>query len=590
MVKLASEPSLNDLDRIQDLFPVDDLLLYESDPLSPRLKSPSRKRSSTTSRLQRALSGKNKVVPTEKNGEREMHHNDVISNGSHDLSSVSSSSLLQFQHSNCSRRYVMEASVQLISGVQSQERHLFLLNDLLIIAKSRASGFYKLKEKVRVAELWLSNSCLEVVCEVVKNGDTAFVMGWPTTNVVVNFSSSHTRDLWLTKLKQLISEEQQKGPESTSIRVHYWDPNTKEEYAHNVTVLRKDNVIDCIGNTLLQLGINSEDVNNYQLWVKTDRDTSPYPLIGHESPLAIKMNCLLTALAVTGEDAFDLNYCRSINLSNCPALKCYFILRSTKRGSFDLVPAKKGKRVKRAPILPKVFRRSLSKPELSNTPDSIASDQLFGQPLAKLISNGQLPKTLMVLFYKLYENGPYTVGIFRKSANARVCRELREKLNRLNVDCSDELGETNIFVLAVLIKDFLRSLPDCLLMCQLYLEWLAIPCMSSDVIKVKEARRLINRLPSGNEMFLRHFMCVLWHVQNRCSENMMTAANLAVCVGPSLLWSKDCGTPTYSDQSEASKQVPTLVEFLIVNCRRIFGEECLTLFNNNKQQIGRAHV
>lgn len=50
----------------------------------------------------------------------------------------------------------------------------------------RGAGNFKLKEKIRVAELWFSH-CLEVVCEVAKNSDTSFVLGWPTTNVVATF-------------------------------------------------------------------------------------------------------------------------------------------------------------------------------------------------------------------------------------------------------------------------------------------------------------------------------------------------------------------------------------------------------------------
>ena len=35
-----------------------------------------------------------------------------------------------------------------LQGVQSQERHLFLFSDLLLVAKARSGGNFKLKEKV----------------------------------------------------------------------------------------------------------------------------------------------------------------------------------------------------------------------------------------------------------------------------------------------------------------------------------------------------------------------------------------------------------------------------------------------------------
>ena len=72
--------------------------------------------------------------------------------------------------------------------MQSQERHLFLFNDLLLIAKARSGGNFKLKDKVRVSELWLTRCSLDDVTELNKSADTSFVIGWPTTNVVATFT------------------------------------------------------------------------------------------------------------------------------------------------------------------------------------------------------------------------------------------------------------------------------------------------------------------------------------------------------------------------------------------------------------------
>jgi hypothetical protein len=63
-----------------------------------------------------------------------------------------------------------------------------LFNDLLLVAKARAGGNFKLKEKVRVSELWMSRGSLDEVTELNKSVDTSFVLGWPTTNVVATFT------------------------------------------------------------------------------------------------------------------------------------------------------------------------------------------------------------------------------------------------------------------------------------------------------------------------------------------------------------------------------------------------------------------
>ena len=40
------------------------------------------------------------------------------------------------------------------------------------------------------------------------------------------------------------------------------------------------------------------------------------------------------------------------------------------------------------------------------------------------------------MLLQLYRKGPYTVGIFRKSANARVVKEIKEKLDA-GIEVSD---------------------------------------------------------------------------------------------------------------------------------------------------------
>ena len=74
------------------------------------------------------------------------------------------------------------------------------------------------------------------------------------------------------------------------------------------------------------------------------------------------------------------------------------------------------------------------------------------------------------MLQQVFTKGPFTQGIFRKSANARLVRELREKLDSgENV----ALDHVPVLVTAALLKEFLRSLPDPLLSAALYPQWRA---------------------------------------------------------------------------------------------------------------------
>lgn len=141
------------------------------------------------------------------------------------------------------------------------------------------------------------------------------------------------------------------------------------------------------------------------------------------------------------------------------------------------------------------------------------------------------------MLIELMQRAPQTVGIFRKSANARVCRELKAELEQ-NPDC--DLREYPIIVIASVFKELLRSLPDCLLVGKMSQKWLEVAkLIDESSINSPDCstfiRPLVKSLPKANYLLLQHFLCILHYIAIQSSENKMSAENLAVCIGPSLL-------------------------------------------------------
>ncbi|CAG2053998.1 unnamed protein product, partial [Timema podura] len=217
-----------------------------------------------------------------------------------------------------------------------------------------------------------------------------------------------------------------------------------------------------------------------------------------------------------------------------------------------------------------VFRRSVSKGE-DCTDCPVGS--LFGLPLTRLCDGDSLPKPVMAMLQQVFSKGPFTQGIFRKSANARLVRELRDKL-----DAGEDLplDHVPVLVTAALLKEFLRSLPDPLLGGALYPLWMeAIECPDEQEKLLRIKRRVecnpllcvplsvLDQLPRPNQSLLNHFLCVLVHIARRAPSNLMSASNLGVCVGPSLLWS--------SPVALCSRAVPMLVDLLVTRCELLCG-------------------
>ncbi|XP_062429067.1 T-cell activation Rho GTPase-activating protein-like [Rhea pennata] len=164
---------------------------------------------------------------------------------------------------------------------------------------------------------------------------------------------------------------------------------------------------------------------------------------------------------------------------------------------------------------------------------------LFGQPLALICGPGDaLPQPVQELLDLLYERGPATEGIFRKAANEKARRELREELDR---GTQVDLSSKPVHLLAVVLKDFLRNIPCKLLVADLYDNWLLALEKSSLQEKIAGLREVAGLLPPANRLLLRRLLSVLHHISESAESNRMDASNLAICVGPNML-SRDMDT------------------------------------------------
>ncbi|XP_026702011.1 T-cell activation Rho GTPase-activating protein isoform X1 [Athene cunicularia] len=221
---------------------------------------------------------------------------------------------------------------------------------------------------------------------------------------------------------------------------------------------------------------------------------------------------------------------------------------------------------KRKKVISQSFtlRRSSTNGNSPGQLDSGAKISLFGQPLAIICGEDDtLPQPVQDLLAILYMKGPSTEGIFRKAANEKARKELKEDLNKgRNVD----LKSKSVHLLAVVLKDFLRNIPSKLLSADLYEKWMQALEKSSKQEKIEE-------LKEPNLVLLKHLLSLLHHISQNAETNRMDSSNLAICVGPNMLSPETDGTLSLEVQKEMNDKVTVLVEFLIKNCSEIFGED-----------------
>ncbi|XP_016059073.1 PREDICTED: rho GTPase-activating protein 20 isoform X2 [Miniopterus natalensis] len=478
----------------------------------------------------------------------------------------------------CSNRTLLiDGRVELKRGLQRQERHLFLFSDLFVVAKSKYNNF-KIKNKIKLSDMWTA-SCVDEVGEGNTDATKSFVVGWPTVNFVATFSSPELKDKWLSLLQRYITLEKEKDyPKSIPLKIFAKDIGNCA-YSKTITITNSDTANEVINMSLPMLGITGSE-RDYQLWVNSGKEEAPYPLIGHEYPYGIKMSHLRDTALLTPEPK---------DCGSPPSLQEPFLLEQLPREmqcQFTLKPSRLAAALQLSDSGQKTFkrRRSIinwafwrgSGTHLDNLPMSPTSPmpgQLFGVSLPNICENDNLPKPVLDMLFFLYQKGPLTKGIFRQSANVKSCRELKEKLNagaEVHLDCE------SIFVIASVLKDFLRNIPRSIFSSDLYDHWVCVMDQGNDEEKINIIQRLLDQLPRANVVLLRYLFGVLHNIEQHSSSNQMTAFNLAVCIAPSILWPSTSSSPEL--ENELTKKVTLLIQFLIENCCRIFGEEITSLF------------
>lgn len=95
--------------------------------------------------------------------------------------------------------------------------------------------------------------------------------------------------------------------------------------------------------------------------------------------------------------------------------------------------------------------------------------------------------------------------------------------------------------------------------------------------KISAMRSLLLKLPKVNYNLLSHFVAILQAIARNSAINLMCPMNLAVCVGPSLLW------PNITCET-APKAVPALIELLIINAEILFGPHLHNIFGKGSPE------
>jgi len=170
---------------------------------------------------------------------------------------------------------------------------------------------------------------------------------------------------------------------------------------------------------------------------------------------------------------------------------------------------------------------------------AVASAQpkpFFGTLLHELTAgegpNVLIPRNLEKIMLVLEQQGLYTVGLYRVSANANQMKMLKNKL----IQNTPELSVQGIIphTLAAMVKMFFRELPEPVLSYVLYDDFLRASTFEGNT-RNKALYDLIQKLPRTNFNVFERLIYHLAQVAQQELTNKMNPSSLAMIFAPSLL-------------------------------------------------------
>ncbi|XP_072299490.1 rho GTPase-activating protein 17b isoform X2 [Eucyclogobius newberryi] len=211
-------------------------------------------------------------------------------------------------------------------------------------------------------------------------------------------------------------------------------------------------------------------------------------------------------------------------------------------------------------------------PTIQIQQDSWMEKPAFGTALEEHLkrSNREVALPLEACVMMLLETGMKEEGLFRIAAGASKLKKLKAAL-----DCStSQLEEfySDPHAVAGALKSYLRELPEPLMTFGMYDEWIQASNVSDSDKRLQALWVSCDNLPKAHKTNFKYLVKFLSRLAQDSDTNKMTPSNIAIVLGPNLLWPKTEGT--LAEMAAAtSVAVVAIIEPIIQHANWFFPEE-----------------
>uniref|UniRef100_A0A4W3JWC0 Rho GTPase-activating protein 44 n=1 Tax=Callorhinchus milii TaxID=7868 RepID=A0A4W3JWC0_CALMI len=167
----------------------------------------------------------------------------------------------------------------------------------------------------------------------------------------------------------------------------------------------------------------------------------------------------------------------------------------------------------------------------------------------------------------LLECGMQEEGLFRVAASASKLKKLKASLDCGVLDVQEYSVDPH--AVAGALKSYLRELPEPLMTFELYEEWIQASNIQDPDKRLQALWNACEKLPMANYNNFRYLIKFLAKLTEYQDANKMTPGNMAIVLGPNLLWSATEGSMTEM-MTTVSIQIVGIIEPIIQNADWFF--------------------
>ncbi|XP_013911160.1 PREDICTED: rho GTPase-activating protein 44 isoform X4 [Thamnophis sirtalis] len=186
----------------------------------------------------------------------------------------------------------------------------------------------------------------------------------------------------------------------------------------------------------------------------------------------------------------------------------------------------------------------------------------FGKPLEEHLafSGREISFPIEACVTMLLECGMQEEGLFRVAPSASKLKKLKTALDCCVVDVQEY--STDPHAIAGALKSYLRELPEPLMTFELYEEWIQASNIQDQDKRLQALWNALEKLPKASYNNLRYLIKFLANLTEYQEANKMTPSNIAIVLGPNLLWPQTEGNITEM-MATVSLQIVAIIEPLI---------------------------